>query len=285
VHKSTLYPAVSGLRLLFIPAFAPLAAVVDSVDKIPEGMSDYYVETDGKFVLDLEGAHPSSNAKVKEFRDNNIKLTKAMDDMKAKLATLEGVDPAEHKEMQTELDALRDKKLLDEGKVEELLAQRTDRMRSDHKSQIDALTSAGSTLEAERDTLKGRLREVLIDNEISTAVLAVGSVRKGAMTDVLSRAKTVWDLGEDGKPFAKNSDGSARFGKDGRSPMTVTEYAEELAQDAPYLFEGSAGGGGNGNDRNSTTHDGKQIHGSDQRAFSTNLVDIAKGKVRVVPAA
>src|SRR5438477_13042640 len=59
-----------------------------SKDEVPAEHSALYVERDGAFVLDAEGA--VDKARVDEFRTNNLALKKQLDDLAAKY---EGIDP------------------------------------------------------------------------------------------------------------------------------------------------------------------------------------------------
>ncbi len=257
----------------------------DDQESIPEGLSEHYVESNGKWILDLEGQHPAARAKINEFRDNNVKLLKQLEEMNGQLSGLKDVDPKKYREMQEKLRELEDKQLIDAGNLDEVLNTRTERMRSDFESQTKALAERAAKAEKDRDSTRERLTQVLIDNEVTTAVTTVGTVRRGAMEDILARARRSWSLDDDGKPRALNPDGSTRYGKDGQSPMSMSEYAEELSQSAPWLFEGSSGGGGSGSDESNRRRgrgDGKTVNVSDKKAFNANLEEIAKGKVRVI---
>jgi len=51
----------------------------------------------------------------------------------------------------------------------------------------------------------------------------------------------------DGVPRAVEADGkTVKYGRDGVTPLTVSEWVETLVTAAPHLFEGSAGGGASG---------------------------------------
>jgi len=54
-----------------------------------------YIERDGAFVLDAEGA--VEKAKLDEFRVNNVALIKQLDDLKKKF---EGIDPEKVRELE-----------------------------------------------------------------------------------------------------------------------------------------------------------------------------------------
>jgi len=219
-----------------------LKLVVAKLEDVEEAFRSQYKQGgDGKFYLQTEEDEDGKN-KLKEFRENNIKLMKEKEDLEKKLKDLG--DPKEIAEMKKKIQLIEDKKMMEAGKLDELVAQKVERMRADFESQLNALKQAVDAKQAELDKTHSRLSEVLIDSEITKAVTAVGGVRKDAMQDIIARGKRVWRL-EDGKPVPKEGD-RILFGKDGKNPMTFDEWAGILSETAPFLFENSGGSGGTG---------------------------------------
>ncbi len=70
----------------------PLKFKFKSRDEIPADVLAHYVERDGAWVLDVEGAVDKS--KVDEFRANNVGLMKQLDELKARF---NGIDLEETK--------------------------------------------------------------------------------------------------------------------------------------------------------------------------------------------
>lgn len=256
-----------------------LPAITKDLEDIPEAARGLYEKTGDDYVLVVDDS--PFKAKLKEFRDNNIGLLKAKEDLEGKLEALKGVDPAEYSKMKKQLEEMEDKTLIDDGKIDELVALRTERMRKDFESQAAKLTEAKESAEKSSTENRTRLEKVLIDSQISQAVTGKGTVRKGAMPDILSRAKETWRLDDDGNPVAVNQDGSKRYGKDGSKPLSMDEWAGDLLNEAGFLFEGSSGGGSGNNDRAGKGAPVGTIFKSDRRGFSRSLEDIAKGKVHV----
>ena len=98
----------------------------EEFEQLVEPLKEYYKQEGEGYVLEYDGAE-----KVREFRSNNIKYMKELKSAQEKLAALEGIDPEEVERVKLELQEIKDKKLLEEGNLEELLAQRTERMRQD----------------------------------------------------------------------------------------------------------------------------------------------------------
>lgn len=220
-----------------------LKRVVDNLEGIPEALHGLYKkEADGKYHLQVE-EDPDAKAKLDEFRQNNIKLQK---DMKALQDQLAGIDLDEYKELKKNSQALKDKQLMDAGKIDEVLAQRTERMRSDFEAQVKALKDSVDGLTKERDTLAGRYATEMIEGRVMRAITSLAVPRKEAVADILNRARGTFTL-ENGELVPKAA-GKLLYGKDGKSLLTIDEYAENLVKDGPHLFEKTSGGGAQGND-------------------------------------
>ena len=201
-----------------------------SKDEVPVEHLSLYVERDGAFFLDAEGA--VDKARVDEFRTNNLALKKQLDDIAARY---EGIDPDAVKTLLAEKAKLEDQKLLKEGEVEKLVESRTRSLKSDLEKQVAGLAT-------ERDSLMSRLVEIEINQGVTLAATKRG-LRPTAIPDAVARARKVFQLVK-GVPTAFEPDGkSVRYGRDGVTPLTLDEWAEGLVTEAPHLFESSAGGG------------------------------------------
>lgn len=256
-----------------------LKPIVDSADLIPEGLASYYQEKDGKFHLSLDGEFvPKSQ--VTEFRNNNIQLMKKQEELADKLKQFDGVDLVVYQEALKTKQALEDQKLLDSGKLEELVEKRVERMKADFEGKSAALNSRIEDISTENAGLITRLSSVLIDSQIQQAVNDIGKPREGAIQDILNRGRSLFKL-IDGKPTPVGPDGNPIFGKDGKAPMTFYEWAQGLQETAGFLFESASGGGSTGG-RQSAGGPIKTIAAGDPVAFGANLEAIASGKVAVV---
>lgn len=205
---------------------------LDSLDDAQKGL--YSKHTDGKYYLEVEGAVAKS--KVDEFRENNIALKQQIEDLTNKYGQ---IDLEKYKE-------LVDKAALDDGKkritvekVDEIVTERTKKMREDYENQLNSLKDVNGKLGTQ-------LNGLLIDSAVRSAAQSSG-VRSAAMEDVVLRANTTFKV-VDGKAVAHDSEGRVVYGKDGSSPLTTTEWIQGLRTSAPHLFEQSQGGGASGGD-------------------------------------
>ena len=215
-----------------------LKAFVKSLDEVSESARAFYVEDgNGGFKLDAEGVED-----VTGLKNSLTAVRDELKNLKAEYNKYKDLDPEKAREALKKIEELGDKDLLDTGKVDELVVRRTERMRMDFDSQVKALKGATEEKDGTIKTLSGRLEKHLIEQGLLAAVMDVGVPRKSALTDITSRGKGTWKLDENGNPMAVGSDGSKIFGKDGKAPITMTEWAEGLMVEAPHLFEPSTGG-------------------------------------------
>jgi hypothetical protein len=203
-------------------------------EEIPAEQVALYVERDGAFVLDAEGA--TDKAKADEFRTNNVALRKQIEELTARF---DGIDPEEVKKLAAEKQRLEEERQLKAGEVDKVVEGRVKALKADWDKQL-------STVTTERDTLNTRLTAIQIDQGVITSATKRG-LRPTAIPDITARARTVFKL-VNGSPRAFEADGTTvRYGRDGVTPMTLEEWVEAQVADAPHLFESNAGGGAAGN--------------------------------------
>ena len=205
-----------------------------SKDEIPTDQQALYVERDGAFVLDVDGA--VEKAKLDEFRANNIALSNQLAEHRKRF---EGIDPEEVRKLAEEKRRLEEAQQLKSGEVEKVVEGRLKTAKTEWDKQFAAVTS-------ERDSLNARLTAIQIDQGVIGSATKRG-LRPTAMPDITARARTVFRL-VDGAPRAYEGDGqTVRVGKDGITPMTLDEWVDQQVANAPHLFESNAGGGAAGN--------------------------------------
>ena len=201
-----------------------------SREEIPAEHAALYVEREGAFVLDAEGA--TDKAKADEMRNHNVELRKQLEDLNARFA---GVDPDEFRKLADEKRKLEEQTQIKAGELDKVVENRIKTLKADLEKQLGAVTG-------ERDALTSRLTAIQIDQGVLTAATKRG-LRPTAIPDITARARVVFKL-VNGAPRAFENDGSTvRYGRDGVTPMTLEEWVDAQVADAPHLFESNAGGG------------------------------------------
>ncbi len=201
-----------------------------SKDEVPAEHLSLYVERDGAFVLDAEGA--TDKAKVDEFRTNNVALQNQLKELAARY---EGIDPDAVKTLLADKARLEDEKLIKDGEVEKLVEKRT-------KAVLADVEKRAKGAEEQAASLSARLLEAEIERNVVEAGTKLG-LRASAIPDIKARARSIFKI-VGGAVAAVESDGRTPvFGQDGATPLTFDEWVTRQAVEAPHLFESSAGSG------------------------------------------
>jgi len=246
-------------------------------DELEDAFKAHYKQDgSGNYLLDTDD---DSRDRLKEFRTNNIQLQQKVQELEGTVNQYKDIDPKKARAALEELEQLKDKQLIDEGKVDELLANRTERMRQDFEGRLAAVTQDRDKFKELADKRFNTIRTTSVDSRIAEVVTNIGVPAKGALADIKRRAHETWTVDEDGNLIAMEGD-KVKYGADGSNPLTMEEWAESLKQDAPHLFEGSSGGGANNQDRGDSGSQSKGTIGRNQ--IGSNLEDVAAGKVNVV---
>ena len=175
-----------------------LKAFVKSLDEIQESARAFYVEDgNGGFKLDAEGVED-----VTGLKNSLTAVREELKTLKADYNKYKDLDPEKAREALKKMEELEDQGLLDQGKVDELVARRTERMRMDFDSQVKALKGSADEKENMIKSLSSRLEKHLIEQGLIAAVMDVGVPKKSAIQDIASRGKGTWKLDENGNPVA-----------------------------------------------------------------------------------
>ncbi len=213
----------------------PLKFKYQKREEIPAELLAHYAERDGAWQLDADGV--ADKSKLDEFRQTNVTLLKQLEEQRKKF---EGIDPDEVRKLGEEKQRLE---LLAQGhkpdEIDRIVGDRVKNLKGEWDKQLTAVTS-------ERDTLNSRLMAIQIDQGVIASASKRG-LRATAIPDITSRARNVFKL-VNGVPTAFESDGqTVRVGKDGVAALTLEEWVNTQAAEAPHLFESNAGGGAAGN--------------------------------------
>ena len=125
-------------------------------------------------------------------------------------------------------------KKLSEGKFDEVLAQKTDLMRSDYEQKLSEQTSRAQTLESK-----------VLGGFIATYAAQAG-VQPEAIDLVNMLAQNQFKLDANGDPVAVNAQGEVINGKDGKTPLSITDWLTSLRESKPLLWGNPQGSGAQG---------------------------------------
>jgi hypothetical protein len=228
------YMARVGLVLSALPLS------VDKLEDVPEAQRALYVEKDGKHVLDITGMDDTSGLKtaLQKERDAAKEARRIAKEMEERYA---GIDPAKVREMMSKLDQDGEAALIAAGKIDEVIAKRTEKFKAESQRRIDEAIATAKASEARAKKFEQRV----LDNHIRQAATKAG-LHQHAVEDALFRARSMFSLSEEGDAIQLGSDGAAVLGKDGKTAFSPSEWLEGMKETAPHWFPARASGGGGG---------------------------------------
>lgn len=223
----------------------------DNEEDIPEGYAGLYKERDGKWVLTgVKGL--KSTADIERL---TTALTKERKDHKAardSLALFGGLDPAEVTEKLENVDSL-------EAQLEALKKAKPGATEEDLAPIIEArLRQALGPVEREKTALTRKLDEAntkltettgivtqlqgsIVSDSIERTIrdaAVEAKVVSHALTDVVMRARSLFEKTDDGKIVTKD-------GNDAIPGLTPKDWLKDMQEKAPHWWPLSAGGGAN----------------------------------------
>jgi hypothetical protein len=229
-----------------------LKAVLKTLEGLKPEEAEMYKQDGEIFVLDTDKYfHGMSSARDKEKQEAQ-KLREILKPFEEKLGPLKDMNLEELQEAMKLHQKTKDKQMIDAGKVDELVEQkvtgRVENLKKDYENRLQAAESRAVKAESMLNTL-------VVDNNVQIAAVKAG-VLPEAMEDVSYRASKVFRA-VDGKPIPMKGD-EVIYGKDGKTPLTMDEWLEELKSRAPHFFKrpegsGTRPGAGNGGAENNTS--------------------------------
>ena len=117
-----------------------LKSIIDAngFEELPEDLKKFYVKKEDGYILETD-----TTDKLNEFRDNNRTLFRENEDFKKKTSELE----SKLEQLEKTVTEKNEKELLSEGKIDELLTQRTEAMRQSYEEKLENLSKKHETAE------------------------------------------------------------------------------------------------------------------------------------------
>lgn len=181
------------------------------------------------------------NDSVMGLKNKNNELLGKLKEQNEALKRFDGIDPDSVRSILQRFSDDEEAKLIAEGKIDEVLNKRTERLRADVDKQIKEANTRAEKAEA----FAGKFRDRVLGDAVRSAAMKAGVLPEAA-DDIILRAKSVFSLSDDGEAVALDEHGEAIFGKDGKTPLTPQEWAESLKESAPHLFPRAEGTGAGG---------------------------------------
>jgi hypothetical protein len=209
-----------------------LKMFLDSLDGLDEVAKGHYIESDGKFKLDVSGGEDVSGLKsaLDKERKANKTSSKALAEMQAKF---KDIDPEIVRELMAKANSEKEQELLKSGDIDKLVEARLEPYRRKSEEEKEQLS--------------------LTNKSLSKKVItrAFTSISKGlhedAIGDMIILGTSEFTLDENAEPVKLGSDGKPVLGKDGKSNLSPAEWLEDRRQDKKHWFlAGDSGGDSTG---------------------------------------
>ena len=190
-------------------------------------------------------------AKVAEevagLKKKNNELIAAEKKLKEQLSKFDsGVDAEKINQLQAEIRASEEKRLLAEGKVEEVAKMRVEAAKKDADAALAARDVKIAEYQEAHKVKDERLAKLMIDGQIREAYITL-DFEPTALDDVIRSGREMFRMNEKGEAEPRDATGNLIFGKDGKTPLSATEWLETQAEKKPYLRRASVGGGAGSN--------------------------------------
>ena len=177
---------------------------------------------------------------VAGLKNKNGELLGSQKQLKADLATMQeqlkrfdGIDPEAVHNILKRFSDDEEAKLIAEGKIDEVLNRRTERMQGAHQKQVKDLQAQLEAANKRADQFTGRV--------LSDAVRAAGldaGIHKSAVADAIFRAQSAFVVDENGELAAREN----ALDKQGK-PLTLKAWFDDMRDSAPHWFPAPQGGG------------------------------------------
>lgn len=208
----------------------PLPFIVDSIESIDESQRNLYIEADGKFRLDIDGYEDPKGLKSALQSERDAAKT-AKQELNQFKQQFDGLNIESIKQFAIQAKQDETAKLIAEGKIDQVISQKTDLMRQDFESKLSASQSRAQSLEGK--VLKGQI----------AAAAAQAGVQPEVIDVVSMLAESAFKLNDNYEPVAVNEHGEVINGKDGKTPLSITDWLASLRESKP-IFWGTPQGSG-----------------------------------------
>lgn len=251
-----------------------LAAVVESLESLPEALHSYYKEIDGKYVLDadieahpqvqgLRGAYKADHAQVQTLKEKfqGVDLERWNKLKSLKDEDFELLETLRNDTRKSTPNGTASSTQLDlEAEIEKRLRP----MKTAHQAELEKRAEMQRAVEAERESIREEMRRTRIQTALMAACTEAG-VLPNAVEDVVSLSHRYFKINDNGEVTAVDPTGVDLFGSDGK-PMRPREWISTRGAEKAHWFPLNAGGGANGGRFNGESRPSKKSDLKDLKA-------------------
>ena len=231
-------------------------------EELPEAIREHYKEDGGEYVLATDG-----DDRLTEFRANNRNLFREVEELKKSHADQSSALQSAKEEAQKRTE----KDLLSEGKIDELLAQRTEAMRGSYEEKLGEITRAHTEAEKTLDIH-------IVENQIRDAAIKAQARNDRAVDHIIRAVRP--HVQRDGTQAVRvDASGNTVMAEDGTTPQGILDLVAEMKVSDGFLFAESTGSGASGGDATNGATGKKRIRRSEIGKY---INEVAAGDVEIV---
>lgn len=164
--------------------------------------------------------------------------------LKDSLKQYEGIDPERARKLEDQIAQSEEARLIADGKMDEVINQRTERMRTEYDRKLQEATQTAEQAKTFAEKFRGRV----LSDEIRGAASKLGLIDSAAQ-DAFLRAQSLFEVDDEGNVVARESAGYDTTGK----PLTPETWLESMRDQAPHWFPQPKGSGSPGNNGSSAS--------------------------------
>jgi len=225
-----------------------LKTFIAQLDDVDESLQTHYEPSPNGngFVLGLEGTPNGFAAKtdlaesvnkVTEFRNNNIALTKELEELRPLKAQFDGIDANAARSALLQVQELEKKGV---KKPDDVSAQITAALNDFTTKVVDPLKAQLQTSETARQQAEKEAETSLLRTRVGEEFISMGG-KPGAMDFILSKAQNIFSIVNNEVVANENQFSTNKPGE----PITPVEWLAQqaISSDADFAFNASNGGG------------------------------------------
>ncbi|MDR5616842.1 hypothetical protein [Arsenophonus sp.] len=202
------------------------------------------------------------NDQVTGLKAKNSELLGKLKEQTDNLKRFEGIDPEQVKGILQRFENDEEAKLIAEGKIDEVINKRTERLRHDVEKKLQSEKRRAEKAEE----FANKFRSRVLGDEIRAAASQSGALAS-AQEDLLLRAKGIFKINDEGQAVAVDEENNPIMGKDGRTPLTPAEWIDSLKESAPHLFPSASGTGAGNSKSGGAQFKRSQMSSADKAAY------------------
>ena len=186
-------------------------------------------------------------AEIDRLRSHSNKLLDEKKTLKTQFdefkTQFDGIDADSVKNMMKVFESSEEAKLIAEGKLDEVIKKRTEKVILTKESAIEELTGKYNELQEKHNTVDNLYKTEKVTNELRDAAEKL-DVLPTAIDDVVMRGLGIFQVGDDRKVEARDKDGNLL--KVGSKVLSPELFVKDLQDKAPHFWPQSKGAGANG---------------------------------------